>query len=72
MVARLHELHEWARSEGLSELAGLFAVPGDASAKDIGPRVLAALELTARNPEYAVVTKQLERLALNLKNLKQP
>jgi hypothetical protein len=70
IVARLGELHEWARSEGLAELAALLALTRDASGGEIGSRVLSALDWVAGKSEYAAVTKQLERLALSLKNLR--
>jgi len=70
IVARLGELHEWARSEGLDELAVLLALPADAPGGEIGARILSALALVAGMPEHAVITKQLEILALNLKNLR--
>ncbi len=72
LIARLGELHEWARSEGLAELAALLQLPAEASAAEIGSRVLSALRLVAGKPECAVITKQLEILALNLTNLKRP
>ncbi|MGE5639141.1 MAG: hypothetical protein ACM30H_03540 [Clostridia bacterium] len=70
MVARLAELCEWARSEGLTELATSLQLPAEASAAEIGSRVLSALAFVSSQPSYAVITKQLQILALNLKNLK--
>jgi hypothetical protein len=70
IIARVGELHDWARSQKLAELAGLLALPAGASSADIGSRVLSALALVTGKPEYAVITKQLEIVTLNLKNLK--
>ena len=70
IIARIDELHEWARSQNLAELAKLLALPAGASAADIGSRVLSALQLVTGKPEYAVITKQLEIVTLNLKYLK--
>ena len=70
IVARIGELRDWARSQGQAELVGKLDLPANASAADIGSRVLAALALMTGKPEYAVITKQLEILTLNLKNLK--
>jgi hypothetical protein len=70
IIARIDELHEWARSQNLADLAKLLALPAGASSADIGSRVLSALALMTGKPEYAVITKQLEILTLNLKNLR--
>jgi len=70
IIARVGELHGWARSQDLAELARLLALPAGASSADIGSRVLSALALVTGKPEYAVITKQLEIVTLNLKNLK--
>jgi len=72
IIARIAEIHEWARSERLAELATLLELPANASAAEIGSRVLSALALVTDKPEYAVITKQLEILTLNLKNLNAP
>ncbi len=70
IISRLGELHEWARSEGRADLTALLELPADASGAEIGSRVLSALALVEGRPDYAVITKQLQILALNLKNLK--
>jgi hypothetical protein len=70
IIKRVGELHEWARSQSLTELTALLELPADVSAGEIGSRVLSALGLIAGKAEYTVINKQLEILALNLKNLK--
>ena len=70
IIARIGELREWARSQGQAELVKTLELPADAAAADIGSRVLSALALMTGKPEYAVITKQLEILTLNLKNLR--
>ena len=70
IVSRVAELHGWARTEGLTDLAALLELPADASSAEIGSRVLSALALVGSKSEYTVITKQLEILTLNLKNLK--
>ena len=70
IIARIAELHAWARGEKLDEMAKLLDLPADAASADIGARVLSALALVTGKPEYAVIVRQLQILALNLKNLK--
>jgi hypothetical protein len=70
ILKRVAGLRDWARAEKLYELATLLDLPADAPAADIGSRILSALALVEVKPEYAVVAKQLQILALNLKNLK--
>ena len=48
----------------------MLDLPANVSAREIGARVLSALALVTAKPEYAVITKQLEILTLNLKHLK--
>ncbi len=69
-LKRVAALHDWAREQRLDELARLLDLPADASTADIGSRILAALALIEAKPEYAVVSRQLQILTLNLKNLK--
>jgi len=70
IVARVGELQAWARGEGSTELITLFELPANASSAEIGSRILSALALVQSKPQYAVIAKQLQILALNLKNLK--
>jgi hypothetical protein len=70
IIRRVAELHEWARSESLAELATILELPVNVSSAEIGSRILASLAFMASKPEYTVINKQLEILALNLKNLK--
>jgi len=67
IITRVAELHEWARSESLAELATLLELPANVSSAEIGSRILSSLEFIASRPEYTVINKQLEILALNLK-----
>jgi hypothetical protein len=70
IIGRVAELHEWARSESLAELATLLELPANVSSAELGSRILSSLAFIASRPEYTVINKQLEILALNLKNLK--
>jgi hypothetical protein len=70
IIGRVAELHEWARSESLAELARLLDLPANVSSAEIGSRILSSLAFIASKPEYTVINRQLEILALNLKNLK--
>jgi hypothetical protein len=70
IIKRVAELHDWARSQSLTELATLLELPADVSPREIGSRILSALGWIGGKPEYTVINKQLEILALNLKNLK--
>jgi hypothetical protein len=70
IIARVGELRDWARSQQLSELDKVLELPADVSARELGARILSALALVTGKPEYAVITKQLEILTLNLKHLK--
>jgi len=70
IIARVAELCEWARGQQLTELAALLELPANASSAEVGSRILSALALISGTSEYSVITKQLEILALNLKNLK--
>lgn len=70
IIRRVAELHEWARSESLTGLATLLELPADVSSAELGSRILSSLAFIATRPEYTVINKQLEILALNLKNLK--
>jgi hypothetical protein len=70
IIGRVAELHAWARSESLAELATILDLPAGVSSAEIGSRILASLAFIASRPQYTVINKQLEILALNLKNLK--
>ena len=70
IVSRVAELHGWARSEKLAEMATLLELPANVSSAEIGSRILSALALVGGKPEYAVIVRQLQILALNLKNLR--
>lgn len=68
--ARLVRVRDAAKAQGLEHLASLFANPAAMSAAQIGSSVLAALEWLQEKPEHKDFTRQVEVVALNLKNLK--
>ncbi len=68
--ARLVRVHAAAKAKGLDQVAALFANPGALSAAQLGHNVLSALELLQENKEHDAITRQLEMVAMNLKNLK--
>ena len=69
IVARLIQVREAARSNGLAELAARFANVEAMPSKQIGISVVAALTWLQDKPEHRSITTQLEMVALNLKNL---
>jgi hypothetical protein len=68
--ARLVRVRDAAKEQGLEHLASLFANPATMSAAQIGASVVGALEWLQKKPEHKDFTRQLEMVALNLKNLK--
>ena len=69
IVARLVQVRESARSNGLAELAARFANVESMPSKQIGASVVAALTWLQDKPQHRSITTQLEMVALNLKNL---
>jgi hypothetical protein len=69
--SRLVRVRDAAKAQGLEHLATLFDNPAAMSAGQIGSSVLAALEWLQKKPEHKDFTRQLEMVALNLKNLKK-
>jgi hypothetical protein len=68
--ARLVQVHAAAKAQGLDEVAALFANLGALSAKQLGHNVVSALELLQEKHQDHAITRQLEMVAMNLKNLK--
>ena len=69
IVARLVQVREAARSNGLAELAARFTNVEAMPSKQIGVSVVAALTWLQDQPQHRAITTQLEMVALNLKNL---
>jgi uncharacterized membrane protein YoaK (UPF0700 family) len=67
---RLVQVRELALRAGLADVAGLFSRMEKMSAAQIGGNVIAALNLLQERPEHHAITKPLEMVAMNLKNLK--
>jgi hypothetical protein len=67
---RLKQVHDAALAAGLEQLAALFASVEGMSAKQLGAAVVSGLTIVQDRPEQRAITKQLEMVALNLKNLK--
>ena len=70
IVLRLIQFRKDARSSGLPELAEQFMEVETMSAATIASRVVAAITWLLDKTEYRDLTKQIEMVALNLKNLK--
>ena len=68
--ARLVQVHAAAKAQGLDEVAALFANLGALTAAQLGHNVVSALELLQQKKEHDAITRQLEMVAMNLKNLK--
>ena len=68
---RLVQVREAARSAGLAELAALFAGVETMAPAQIATSVVSALAWLEEKPAHEAITKQLQMVALNLKNLKQ-
>jgi hypothetical protein len=68
--SRLVQVRDAAKAQGLDQVAALFQDLPKLSGAQVGHNVLAALELVQKKPEHNAITRQLEMVALNLKNLK--
>jgi hypothetical protein len=68
--ARLVQVHAAAKAQGLDEVAALFANLGALTAAQLGHNVVSALELLQEKHQDHAITRQLEMVAMNLKNLK--
>ena len=69
---RLVEVREIAQREGLEGLAKRFEGMEKMTAAQLGARVVGALTEIQEKPEHRAIATQLEMVAMNLKNLKNP
>ena len=68
--ARLVRVRDAAKLQGMDPVAALFENVNTLTAAQLGHNVVAALELLQEKHEQQAITRQLEMVALNLKNLK--
>ena len=68
--SRLVQVRDGAKAQGLEPVAALFENVAALSAAQLGHNVLSALELLQETHQDHAITRQLEMVALNLKNLK--
>ena len=68
--SRLVQVRDGAKAAGLDSVAALFENVAALTAAQLGHNVLTALELLQETHQDHAVTRQLEMVALNLKNLK--
>ena len=67
---RLVQVRDYARANGLPELAARFESLSTLTPAQLGTAVLGALNSLQKSPDHREAIKQLEMVALNLKNLK--
>jgi len=67
---RLVEVRDYARANGLPEIAARFENLPALTTAQLGAAVLGALESLQKSPQHRQAITQLEMVALNLKNLK--
>ena len=67
---RLVQVRDYARANGLPELAARFESLPTLTAAQLGAAVLAALNSLQKSPHHRPAITQLEMVAMNLKNLK--
>ena len=60
------------RESGIAELAGRFTDVEKMTPAQLGAAVVAALSWVQGKPEHRAIATQLEMVAMNLKNLKEP
>lgn len=70
IVARLLQFRDVARSAGLADIAARFDKVEEMPSAQIGANVIAAMTWLQERAEYVPIAKQLEMVAMNLKNLK--
>ena len=68
--ARLAQVREAAESAGLTDLAGSLAGLAAMPPAKVASAVVSALSWLEGKPEHEAITRQLEMIALNLKNLR--
>ena len=67
---RLVQVRDYARANGLPELAARFESLPTLTAAQLGAAVLGALNSLQKSPQHRQAITQLEMVAMNLKNLK--
>jgi hypothetical protein len=67
---RLVQVRDYARANGLPELAARLEKLATLTPAQLGAAVLGALNSLQKSPEHRQATTQLEMVAMNLKNLK--
>jgi hypothetical protein len=67
---RLVQVRDYARANGLPELAARFDSLAALSSAQLGAAVLGALNSLQKSPQHREAITQLEMAAMNLKNLK--
>jgi hypothetical protein len=67
---RLVQVRDYARANGLPELAARFENLPTLTAAQLGAAVLGALNSLQKSPQHRQAITQLEMVAMNLKNLK--
>jgi len=67
---RLVQVRDYARENGLPELAARFENLAALTAAQLGAAVLGALNSLQKSPQHRQAITQLEMVAMNLKNLK--
>ncbi|MSQ63420.1 MAG: hypothetical protein EXR33_06235 [Betaproteobacteria bacterium] len=70
IVLRLVEFREAARAAGLADIAERFDRVEDMPAAQIGAMVIATMTLLQERTDQMHIARQLEMIAMNLKNLK--
>ena len=70
IVARLIQFREAARAAGLADIAARFDAVESMPAAQIGATVIAVMTQTQFSADQIHIAKQLEMIAMNLKNLK--
>jgi hypothetical protein len=67
---RLVQVRDYARANGLPEIAARFEGLPTLTAAQLGAAVLGALNSLQKSPQHRPAITQLEMVAMNLKNLK--
>lgn len=70
IVARLVQFREAARAAGLADVAARFDGVEDMPAAQIGAKVIATMTMLQDRTDQMHIARQLEMIAMNLKNLK--
>ena len=70
IVVRLMQFREAARLAGLADIAARFDNVEEMPAAQIGAKVISTMTLLQERTDQMHIAKQLEMIAMNLKNLK--